>query len=64
VAGQVLGNITASGHLDIVATGRIEGDIDAKSVRIETGGIFRGQSHMGDQPAEDDADARARLSSV
>jgi cytoskeletal protein CcmA (bactofilin family) len=48
VAGRVLGNVTSSGHLEILAKGRIEGDIDAKSVRIETGGVFRGTSHMGE----------------
>jgi cytoskeletal protein CcmA (bactofilin family) len=63
VAGHVRGNVTASGHLDIVASGRIEGDIDASSVRIETGGVFRGTSRMGDRTAEDEA-ASARLSSV
>jgi cytoskeletal protein CcmA (bactofilin family) len=50
VAGRVLGNVTSSGHLEILAKGRIEGDIDAKSVRIETGGVFRGTSHMGEEP--------------
>ncbi|HVZ73396.1 MAG TPA: polymer-forming cytoskeletal protein [Polyangia bacterium] len=49
VAGQVSGNVVCSGHLEILARGRIEGDIDAKSVRIETGGVFRGTSHMGDE---------------
>ena len=63
VAGQVHGNVTASGHLDIVASGRIEGDIDASSVRIETGGVFRGTSRMGDRSAAD-ASGAARLSSV
>ena len=47
VAGQIVGNVTCSGHLEILAKGRIEGDIDAKSVRIETGGVFRGTSRMG-----------------
>jgi cytoskeletal protein CcmA (bactofilin family) len=49
VAGQILGNVTCEGHLEILSKGRIEGDIDAKSVRIETGGVFRGTSRMGDQ---------------
>ena len=49
VAGQVLGNVTCTGHLEILAKGRIEGDIDAKSVRIETGGVFRGVSRMGEE---------------
>lgn len=47
IAGQVHGNIVASGHLDIVSTGKVEGDITAQSVRIETGGVFRGTSRMG-----------------
>ena len=51
VAGRVLGNVVCTGHLEILAKGRIEGDIDAKSVRIETGGVFRGTSHMGDESA-------------
>jgi cytoskeletal protein CcmA (bactofilin family) len=52
VAGQVLGNVICSGHLEILASGKIEGDIDALSVRIETGGIFRGTSHMGTEAPE------------
>jgi cytoskeletal protein CcmA (bactofilin family) len=48
VAGQIVGNVTCSGHLEILSTGRIEGDLDAKSVRIETGGVFRGTSRMGE----------------
>jgi cytoskeletal protein CcmA (bactofilin family) len=50
VAGQIMGRVTCSGHLEILAKGRIEGDIDAKSVRIETGGVFRGTSRMGEDP--------------
>ena len=49
VAGQIMGNVTCTGHLEILAKGRIEGDIDAKSVRIETGGVFRGLSRMGEE---------------
>jgi cytoskeletal protein CcmA (bactofilin family) len=48
VAGQIQGNVVCSGHLEILANGRIEGDIDAQSVRIETGGVFRGTSRMGE----------------
>jgi cytoskeletal protein CcmA (bactofilin family) len=60
VAGQVSGNVSCAGHLEIVATGRIEGDLDAKSVRIETGGVFRGTSRM----AGTERDGASRLSSV
>ena len=56
VAGKIFGNVVCSGHLEIMATGKIEGDIDAKSVRIETGGVFRGTSHMGEEaPSPSDA---------
>ena len=48
VAGQISGNVICTGHLEILAKGRIEGDIDARSVRVETGGVFRGTSRMGD----------------
>jgi len=53
VVGRVDGNITASGHLDIGAKGKVVGDVTAKSMRIETGGVFRGTSFMGesDPPA-------------
>jgi cytoskeletal protein CcmA (bactofilin family) len=47
VAGKIHGNVCATGHLEIMATGTIEGDIDAKSLRVETGGSFAGTSHMG-----------------
>ncbi len=47
VAGQILGNVRCTGHLEILAKGKVEGDITAQSVRIETGGVFRGTSFMG-----------------
>ena len=47
VAGQILGNVRCSGHLEILAKGKVEGDIEAKSMRIETGGVFCGTSRMG-----------------
>jgi cytoskeletal protein CcmA (bactofilin family) len=62
VAGHVVGNVTATGHLEILASGRIEGDIEAQSLRIATGGIFCGQSRMGGK--QEDDGAPAHLSSV
>jgi cytoskeletal protein CcmA (bactofilin family) len=47
VAGKVHGNVACSGHLEIMRTGVIEGDIEAKSLRIEIGGVFSGTSRMG-----------------
>lgn len=47
IAGQVVGDIVCTGHLEILAKGKVEGDIDAQSMRIETGGVFCGTSRMG-----------------
>ncbi len=47
VAGAIIGNVRCAGHLEILAKGKVEGDIAALSVRIETGGVFRGTSFMG-----------------
>jgi cytoskeletal protein CcmA (bactofilin family) len=52
VAGKIHGNVACTGHLDIMSTGSIEGDIDAKSLRVETGGVFAGTSRMGVKSAE------------
>lgn len=46
VAGLVKGNITASGRLEILSTGRVLGDINVASLMIDQGGVFRGQSMM------------------
>jgi len=53
VAGQIIGNVRCSGHLEILAKGKVEGDIAAQSVRIETGGVFRGTSFMGSTAGDD-----------
>ncbi len=68
IAGTVQGDVICEGHLEILAKGTVEGDIAAKSMRIETGGIFRGTSRMGGRvDAEDVLGAipvAANLSSV
>ena len=53
IAGTVQGDVTCSGHLEILATGKVEGDIAARSMRIETGGVFCGTSRMGGQAGDD-----------
>lgn len=52
VAGSVKGNIVANGRLEILATGRVWGDIQVTSFLIDEGGVFRGQSLMqsSDEP--------------
>jgi cytoskeletal protein CcmA (bactofilin family) len=64
VAGTVIGDVICSGHLEILAKGRIEGDISAKSVRIEKGGVFRGTSSMGEVGEEETSGRHHELSSV
>jgi cytoskeletal protein CcmA (bactofilin family) len=53
IAGTVQGDVTCTGHLEILATGKVEGDIAARSMRIETGGVFCGTSRMGGQAGDD-----------
>jgi cytoskeletal protein CcmA (bactofilin family) len=53
VAGAVRGNITAGQRLEIVATGKVWGDITVRSLLIEEGGLFRGQSIMRDEATPD-----------
>ena len=63
VAGQIEGNVRCSGHLEILAKGKIEGNLDAKSMRIETGGVFRGTSRMGNEASTPEEDSgRAAVS--
>jgi cytoskeletal protein CcmA (bactofilin family) len=56
VAGTIIGNVVCTGHLEILAKGKIDGDLDAASMRIETGGVFRGTSRMGDEARNHAAD--------
>lgn len=46
VWGAVKGNITASGRLEILSSGRVWGDIKVAALLIDEGGIFRGQCIM------------------
>ena len=53
IAGTVQGDVICAGHLEILAKGKVEGDIAARSMRIETGGVFCGTSRMGDHAVAD-----------
>jgi len=56
VVGKVDGNVTASGHLDVGPKGRVVGDVTARSMRIESGGVFRGTSAMGGSGEADESE--------
>ncbi|MCD9024881.1 bactofilin family protein [Cohnella silvisoli] len=46
LAGQVVGNISAKGKLTIKASGKLNGNLSAAELSIESGGIFQGSSKM------------------
>ncbi|MGC8787862.1 MAG: bactofilin family protein [Anaerolineae bacterium] len=52
VWGAVKGNITASGRLEILPTGRVWGEIKVTSLLIDEGGLFRGKSVMAGEEQE------------
>ncbi|MDI7277171.1 MAG: polymer-forming cytoskeletal protein [Anaerolineae bacterium] len=67
VWGAVKGNITATGRLEILSSGRVWGDIKVAALLIDEGGVFRGQCLMqgdgepllleGPRPGEGEAEA-------
>ncbi|MFZ1199509.1 MAG: polymer-forming cytoskeletal protein [Desulfobacterales bacterium] len=46
IQGTVTGNVTARHHLEIQATGKMTGDISARSIDIKEGSTFEGRSRM------------------
>jgi len=57
VWGAVKGNITATGRLEILPSGRVWGDIRVSSMLIDEGGMFRGNSVLignQEEPFTDD----------
>jgi len=48
VAGQVKGNITAAGRLEITSKGRVWGDITAALLAVDEGGVLSGRSQLRD----------------
>lgn len=64
VAGRITGNVHCSGHLEIIASGKVDGDVEVRSLRIETGGIFRGTSRMGGDAEATGQGAPGRLTSL
>lgn len=46
IQGTVKGNVIAREHLEILSTGRMIGDISARSIDLKEGSSFEGRSHM------------------
>ncbi len=51
VSGAVTGNITTSGRLEILSTGKVWGDVDVGSFLLDEDGYFRGKLAMQGEPA-------------
>lgn len=46
VAGQLTGNVTVAGTLEVAATARITGDIAATTIAVEAGAVLNGKVTM------------------
>jgi cytoskeletal protein CcmA (bactofilin family) len=46
IKGSVKGNITATEHIEITLTGKLEGDIITPKISMETGCLFNGKCTM------------------
>jgi cytoskeletal protein CcmA (bactofilin family) len=46
ISGMVIGNMKCSNLMEILPTGQLVGDIDAKNISINTGAIFKGKCLM------------------
>jgi cytoskeletal protein CcmA (bactofilin family) len=46
IRGTVIGNVTAREHLEIQSTGKMNGDITARSIDFKDGSSFEGRSQM------------------
>jgi cytoskeletal protein CcmA (bactofilin family) len=51
VAGKFKGNVTVKGTAELAKGGRVDGNITSKTLVIQEGGIFCGQSMMDQQAA-------------
>ncbi len=46
IEGTVTGNVVADEHLEILPSGKMTGEISARSIDIKEGSTFEGRSHM------------------
>ena len=65
VAGRFKGNITVKGKAELARGGRVDGNVTSKTLVIQEGGIFCGQSNMdGGAPAQGQAAQPAATSAA
>lgn len=46
VQGKIMGNVQAQQKLELHSTGKLIGDVSARSIDIKEGAVFEGRSHM------------------
>ena len=63
VSGAVTGNITASGRLEILSTGKVWGDVDVGSFLLDDEGYFEGKLLIGEAQARPAFDSNSAGSS-
>jgi cytoskeletal protein CcmA (bactofilin family) len=51
IAGTINGSVTIHGHLTIKATAKISGDINTKTISVESGSRINGHLKMGEMPS-------------
>jgi cytoskeletal protein CcmA (bactofilin family) len=55
IMGEVVGNVLASGRIELKATARVYGDLEAPVVVLEEGVLFEGQCRMAAARSEETA---------
>jgi cytoskeletal protein CcmA (bactofilin family) len=51
VSGRLKGKLTADSRLELQATSRIEGEVNARRMQLEEGAMLNGTVHMGERKA-------------
>jgi cytoskeletal protein CcmA (bactofilin family) len=46
VSGEIKGNVSASDHIEVLAGGKVDGDLRAPKVLVEEGALFNGNCSM------------------
>ena len=52
LSGEVRGNVSALGHIEVLAGSKIDGDMRAPKIIIEEGAVFNGNCSMTDVKAQ------------
>lgn len=58
ISGEVHGNINVGGYLELTASAKILGNIEAAKLSIEPGAFFNGQCLMGDKEEKNSSEKK------